>query len=412
MSGATPAGMHPLTGLRRTDAPSVGVPAATLGELLAGGLPVPGGVALDTRAHRESMEAAGVAAELSEVYAAALEIVAGSGRGADLRDACDRMQGLVRKAGLSDAVRSSLSRAYSALGIGPEDGPATVAVRSSPTVLAGVRWSRTNVRGHEAVREAIVECWASALSVEAMVRASAAGPSAADLAIGVVVQRMVPAQKAGLASTVDPVSGARDRVVVRAAYGQGEVVITGAVEPDTSVFSVPRLDLLSLRVGHQTHQIVRGRDGHDLTMTLDPERAWGRVLDDDLARAVARLALRAQDRLGGPQEVEWAVVGRQISVLDARPVHTAAASGARVLLGYDASPSARSAIEVGARLLPGSEVTVAHLWTPPFASRPLRRRLLERANTATELAGVWEREGAAEADRVASAGAVLAGAAG
>ena len=84
----------------------------------------------------------------------------------------------------------------------------------------------------------------------------------------------------------------------------------------------------------------------------------------------------------------------------------------RVLAGYDGSPDAANAVEIGARLLPGFAAQVVHLWAPPFASAALRRRLLRRAASLDELAELLEREGAAEADRGAADGVALAQAAG
>jgi nucleotide-binding universal stress UspA family protein len=83
-----------------------------------------------------------------------------------------------------------------------------------------------------------------------------------------------------------------------------------------------------------------------------------------------------------------------------------------VLAGYDGSPGAANAVEIGARLLPGFAAQVVHLWAPPFASPELRRRLLRRGTSLDELAALIEREGAAEADRVAADGVALARAAG
>lgn len=84
----------------------------------------------------------------------------------------------------------------------------------------------------------------------------------------------------------------------------------------------------------------------------------------------------------------------------------------RVLVAYDGSPAAIAAIEVGARLVPSARATVGYLWTPPFASAPLRQRLSLVADTAAELADLLEREGFAEADRLARTGVVQAEAAG
>jgi nucleotide-binding universal stress UspA family protein len=83
-----------------------------------------------------------------------------------------------------------------------------------------------------------------------------------------------------------------------------------------------------------------------------------------------------------------------------------------VLLGYDGSPDAANALEIGARLLPGFAAHVVHLWAPPFASADLRRRLLRVAASLDELSALLEREGAAEAERIVADGVALAHAAG
>lgn len=149
-------------------------------------------------------------------------------------------------------------------------------------------------------------------------------------------------------------TGARDRVVVEAAFGQGEVLVSGAVEPDTYVFTAPRLDVVSVRVGHQTHEIVRGRDGHDLTVALDLERAAGRVLDDEQAVAVARMALRVQHHFGRPQDVEWALVGRQLFLVQARP-----------LTALDDVPSSEAPLVRGLGAAPGRACGPARILTAP-----------------------------------------------
>ena len=83
-----------------------------------------------------------------------------------------------------------------------------------------------------------------------------------------------------------------------------------------------------------------------------------------------------------------------------------------VLAGYDGSPDAANAVEIGARLLPGFAARLVHLWAPPFTSGKLRRRLLRDAASLDELAALLEREGAAEAERVGADGVALAQAAG
>ncbi|MFC7535627.1 universal stress protein [Actinoplanes sp. GCM10030250] len=85
---------------------------------------------------------------------------------------------------------------------------------------------------------------------------------------------------------------------------------------------------------------------------------------------------------------------------------------ARVIVGYDGSRSASAAIEVAVSLIPRAHAWIGHLWTPPFASEALRRRLWANAATMNEFIDALEREGAAEANRLAAMGVTLAVAAG
>lgn len=313
--------LRPLGSVRRGDAATVGAKAADLGELIAAGLRVPAGFVLDAGVHRLAMDRAGVAQELAGLW-----------RGLDETTPADvlertavRMQELVRKAGVPADVRVHLARAYSGLGISPVAHAVPVAVRACPVggrpadSFAGMHVTRTNVRGHDALIEAVVECWASAVSFRALTYRVCRGLED-DPCVAVLVQDMVPAQKSGVAVTADPVGGIADRVVVEAVVGQGAVVADGSVEPDTYVFRRPGMEPVSVHVGHQTHQVVRGRGGGDLTVTLDPYRAVAQVLDEREAAAVAEAARRAQARLGSPRAVEWAMALGQVWILQAGPV--------------------------------------------------------------------------------------------
>jgi nucleotide-binding universal stress UspA family protein len=89
-----------------------------------------------------------------------------------------------------------------------------------------------------------------------------------------------------------------------------------------------------------------------------------------------------------------------------------AAMQIRVLMGYDGSPAANAAIDVGAQLFPRARAWVAHLWTPPFASTSLRQRLWTGTSHVNEFVAAVEREGEREAERLAAVGVILARAAG
>lgn len=84
----------------------------------------------------------------------------------------------------------------------------------------------------------------------------------------------------------------------------------------------------------------------------------------------------------------------------------------RVVVGYDGSPSANLAIDAGALLLPNARCWVTHLWTPPFASESIRQRVWAGVSTIDDFREAIEREGAHEAEQIASTGVILARAAG
>lgn len=353
----------PFAELTLRDDVEAGGKGANLGELVAAGLPVPDGFVVPRQAYVASMRAGGVDADLAVLHAEALALAADDEPG--LRRRCQRMAELVRKAGMTPEVRDAVLAAYRALG---ED--AVVAVRSSATgedsadaSFAGMNASFTNVSGEDAVAGKVVSCWASLFSPRVVAYRAARGFTEPP-AMAVVVQWMIAAESAGVAFTADPGSGRTDRLVVEAARGQGEVVVSGAVEPDTYVLAKPGLDVLDVRSGHQEYAIVRGADGADRHVTLAQEQAARRVLDDAELREVARLALAVEAHHGTPQDVEWAVASGQVWLVQARPITTMSAVPARVGMGGEGASTGEVLVR-GLGASPGTASGTVRVLTSP-----------------------------------------------
>ncbi len=320
-----------ISALTIRDAEEAGGKGANMGELVAAGLPVPPGFVLMRDCYLDSMRAGGVDAELAALHRDALARVADTAR---LGELCDRMQALVRTAGVDEPTRSLTLDAYHALGPG-----AVVAVRSSATgedgadaSFAGMNATLTNVTGDDGLLAAVTRCWMSLFSPRVITYRASRG-FLGEPAMAVVVQQMIESDKSGVAFTADPSTGARDRVVIEAAFGLGEVVVSGEVEPDTYLVSKETLQPIDIRVGHQDFKIVRGPDGHDTTVPLDEEQASARVLDDDELRSIAELAIATERHNGCPQDTEWAISDGATYLVQARPIttlgHTDAARGGR-----------------------------------------------------------------------------------
>ena len=151
---------------------------------------------------------------------------------------------------------------------------------------------------------------------------------------------MVPSERSGVMFTVDPSTGETDHIVIEAAFGQGEVVVGGQVEPDTYVGRKDGPRLLHVRVGTKTFKIVRGPDGE--TSGSNSTRAEGgrRVLSDDEVLELARLGLAVEAHYGKPQDMEWAMAGGKIYLVQSRPITAVGATGAapRGRSGHAAGP--------------------------------------------------------------------------
>ncbi|MFR9803426.1 PEP/pyruvate-binding domain-containing protein [Pseudonocardia sp. RS010] len=255
----------------------VGGKAASLGDLLRAGFPVPPGACLTTEAYR--VVADPVVRPLLAAGAA--------------------------PAALREAVRSAPVPAGLAVGIRSLAG-GPVAVRSSATAedlpdasFAGQQDTYLGVEGPEAVLDAVRRCWASLWTDRAVAYRAANGIDDHAVALAVVVQRMVPAETAGVLFTANPVTGRRTETVIDAAPGLGEAVVSGAVDPEHVVLDGPG-------------RVVERRAG-----------GAGPCLSDRLARELAALGRRVASHHGGPQDLEWALDGEgRVWLLQARPVTT------------------------------------------------------------------------------------------
>jgi pyruvate,water dikinase len=369
------------------DVSQVGGKGANLGELTRAGFPVPPGFVVTAAAYLQALDDAGARHQLGS-RVEGLEV---DDPAALARAAAD-CQAAVRSAGMPTTVRRAVLDAYRQLG-GATGQDETVAVRSSATAedtastsFAGMNETFTNVRGADQLVDRIVDCWVSLWSPR-VVAYRATQQLDDEPAIAVVVQRMVDAHTSGVMFTADPASGDRARVVIEAAYGLGEVVVGGQVEPDTYVVSKDGPRILEERIGTKATKIVRGTDGRDLRVPVAPGDQARRVLDENALMALAHTAIEVERHYGAPQDMEfalddhhiWIVQSRPITTLDRPPTGDAVeVPGTLLVSGLAAAPGVSSGVvrilrspADGRQLLPG-EVLVAPMTNPDWV--PTMRR--------------------------------------
>lgn len=350
--------------IRVTDAEEAGGKGANLGELVSAELPVPPGFVVLRDAYLDSMERAGVRAELAAAHDEAMSLVDED----RLAAASERMQELVVKAGMSPQAREQVLAAYQNLG-----SDLYVAVRSSATgedgadaSFAGMNATFTNVRGADDLIGRVVDCWASLFGARVVAYRASRGFNA-EPAIAVVVQKMVKSERSGVAFTADPSNGNVDQIVVEGALGLGEVVVSGSVEPDTYVLAKDGLRVLRTRVGRQAYQLVRGPDGGDVRIDLDEDTATARVLTDDQILEVARLAAAVEAHYGSPQDVEWAIEDGRTWLVQARPITTLGTAKAE-----ESEPADLEPLVSGLAASPGRVAGTVRVLTVPQQGKRLR----------------------------------------
>ncbi|OLR94475.1 phosphoenolpyruvate synthase [Actinokineospora bangkokensis] len=319
--------MLPLDQVTVHDAEVAGGKGANLGELTAAGFPVPPGFVVTAQAFLASMAAADTRGELAEGAAAA-------------RPDAAALAARVRRAGMRADVAEAVRAAAGELGDG-----ARMAVRSSATAedgttdsFAGMNATCTGVCAEDVV-DKVVDCWASLYGQRSLAYRSERGITG-EPAIAVVVQRMVDSERSGVVFTADPLDESPATILVEGALGLGEVVVGGAVEPDTYRVDKNGMRITGVRVGHQTHRV--GAGGRQELSTSEGAR---RVLTDEQVLALAALGVDVERHYGRPQDIEWAIDADGVTwLVQTRPITTLGDSAGPLLTGLPAAPGTATGV--------------------------------------------------------------------
>ena len=322
--------------LGRDDVASVGGKNASLGELYQHlkplGVEVPDGFALTAAAFRDALTEAKAWDELH----ALLDRLDKSDV-ASLARAGARAREIVYAAGLTPRMESELRTGWRKL-LATYGDNLTAAVRSSATAedlptasFAGQHETYLNVSGEAMLLDAVRRCHASLFTDRAISYRLDQGFDHFKVALSVGVQKMVRADigAAGVMFTLDTESGFRDVVFITGAYGLGETVVQGAVDPDEFYVHKPtfRQDhraVLRRRLGEKQVRMVyrpgRTREPTRIVPTPDADRERFCLTDADVLR-LAEYAIRIEDHYGQPMDIEWAKDGLDggLYIVQARP---------------------------------------------------------------------------------------------
>jgi pyruvate,water dikinase len=315
------------------DVPAVGGKNASLGEMIsklsALGITVPDGFATTAQAYQEFLGQGGLDQDIYRQLA---------GLNVDDTRALARMGAAIRNSILETPLQAALvqavSDAYQELAGGRD---ISVAVRSSATAedlpeasFAGQQETILNVHGLEDVLQSVHEVFASLFNDRAIAYRVHQGFEHSHVALSAGIQRMVRSDLAssGVMFTLDTETGFRDVVFINSAYGLGETVVQGAVNPDEFYAFKPSLkagkrSLIRRNLGAKAIRMVYADGGEERVRLEDvPEEDRRRFsLSDDEIENLARQAVTIEEHYGRPMDIEWGKDGQdgQLYILQARP---------------------------------------------------------------------------------------------
>jgi pyruvate,water dikinase len=333
------------------DVGRVGGKNASLGEMISNltklGIQVPGGFATTAQAYRDFLEQNDLGDRISSALNA-LDV----DNIDELTKTGDQIRAWIAAGSLPKRLRTDIESAWKEMGV-DHGGELSVAVRSSATAedlpeasFAGQQETFLNVSGLNDLLSSVMKVYASLYNDRAIAYRVHQGFSHEQVALSVGVQHMVRSDLAssGVMFTLDTESGFREMVLITAAYGLGETIVQGAVNPDEFYVYKPalrngKLSILRKNLGSKEIKMVYGNteDSSNAVATVDVDPADSKhfSIDDHEVETLARYALIVEEHYGCPMDIEWGKDGRdgQLYLLQARP-ETVQSRGSNTIQRY------------------------------------------------------------------------------
>jgi len=307
--------------LGKEDVGIAGGKGANLGEMTQAGLPVPPGFVLIADAYFEFIKSAGLEEEIKKILKRTNVYNAD-----ELQRASGEIKQLILNAKMPKEIEKELRNAYKTLR--GKEKEFLVAVRSSATAedlpeasFAGQQETYLNIDDEDGVVEAVQKCWASLYGARAIFYREEQGFSDKKVGLAAVVQQMVQSEKSGVMFTIEPQSNNEDIIVIEAVYGLGEAIVSGAVTPDTYKVDKKTLKILDKRTAEQKFMITRvGTETLHVNVKEDI-RGKQKIPDEQIIQ-LAEFGKKIEEHYGKPQDIEWAISGKSIHMVQSRPVTT------------------------------------------------------------------------------------------
>lgn len=333
------------------DIPIAGGKAANLGELTSAGFDVPPGFVLTTESYDYYLKHNDLASVIEKALAD-LDISSD----VSLQNASISIRKAFEEGEMPKDLETAILEEYKKLGKGKYP---LVAVRSSATAedlptasFAGQQDTYLNVSEPESLLLSVKKCWSSLFTPRAIAYRVSKHFEHDKVKLAVVVQRMVNSDISGIMFTIDP-NSELPHIIIEAGYGLGEALVGGKVTPDTYVVDKFHSKILNRRISNQTWKLVRGESGECMRVDVPEELAKKQKMTDDQILRLADIGNQIEMHYGRPMDIEWAMEGGEMYIVQARPVTTLNNGNGKEEKKEDKLEAARNILVKGLGASPG-----------------------------------------------------------
>ena len=345
-----------LTSLRLNDLPLVGGKNASLGEMMQAlekeGIQIPKGFAITVDAYRDYLKANNLTEKI-KFYITDLE----QGN-ISLETAGKFIRRLFYQSFFPEAIQAEITNVYAELCRFYDTEKVDVAVRSSATAedlpdasFAGQQESYLNICGSAGILEACRKCYASLFTDRAISYRNTKGFDHLEVALSIGIQKMVRSDlaSAGVMFSIDPETGFNNIILITGAWGLGENVVQGTVNPDEFRVFKPLLERPSLQpiiektAGSKEKKLIYAKGTNQQTCQVETslDERQSLILKDSEVLQLARWANRIEKHYAQPMDIEWAKDGNtgELFILQARPETVQSRQGQGILKTYNLKQS-------------------------------------------------------------------------
>lgn len=297
---------------------SVGGKAKSLGKMKTEGFLVPSGFVLLTDVFKKFIEVNDLKSEIDT----ALEEIGRDELKNNIEKTSNKIQGLIVNGSISSEIKSLIISSFEEL------EREIIIVRSSASAedgkknsWAGQLQSFLGIAKSNLI-EGIKRSWASLFSSRAISYRFENNLQEEEISIAVIIQELIKGEISGVAFSSHPVSDNKNKIVIEAGFGLGDVIVNGKVNPDTYLVDKDNLKLINVDVGKQEKAHVFGKNTGVSWKNLPESKSKAQVLEENQIIKLAKTILEIENYWGFPVDVEWTIKNNKVYILQSRPITT------------------------------------------------------------------------------------------